>query len=173
MQSDTEMENIVPDLYLLAYIPGCFRCPKCEFSLCKQTLSMSKGVIGTAETDRQSEQCPNDGEWMVHVTYRERLADYEKRVFEEIALNATLRKRVEELEAENQWVDINERLPESEDMVQTFGHTERSTKSVVNEWRQEVARFLNGKIWTNSHIYVTRWRALPSPPTTQAATDGE
>ena len=74
----------VPDLYRLAYMPGVWRCPKCKFQLTKQTLSMVQGAVGTTEEDRQSEQCPNDGEWMVPVTYRETVAAFEKRCFEEM-----------------------------------------------------------------------------------------
>lgn len=93
MSAETE----VPDLYRLAFIPGCFRCPKCDFALSKQTLSVATGNIGTTEENRLSEPCPNDGTMMVHVTYRERLADYEKRVFEEIDLRIEADKCIEQL----------------------------------------------------------------------------
>jgi hypothetical protein len=66
----------VPDLYRLAFIPGVFRCPKCDFELSKQTMCVATGNIGTHERDRQSEECPNDGTWMVPVTYQERVAQY-------------------------------------------------------------------------------------------------
>ena len=69
-------DDVVPDLYRLAYIPGVFRCPKCDFELCKQTMSVATGNIGTSEANRQSEECPNDGTFMVHVTYQERVAQY-------------------------------------------------------------------------------------------------
>jgi hypothetical protein len=66
-------EAQVPDLYELAFIPGVFRCPKCEFVLVKSSLCLATGIHGIAEADRESEECPNDGTMMVHVTYRERL----------------------------------------------------------------------------------------------------
>jgi hypothetical protein len=61
----------VPDLYRLAFMPGQFRCPKCEFQLSKQTMFMQSGSIGISESDLESELCPNDGTPMVHVTYKE------------------------------------------------------------------------------------------------------
>jgi hypothetical protein len=73
-------DDTVPDLYQLAYMPGCFRCPKCEFMLSKQTLSVAQGMIGTTEENRQSEPCPNDGTMMVHVTYKEQLGAYDARL---------------------------------------------------------------------------------------------
>lgn len=91
------MEEIesVPDLYRLAYMPGVFRCPKCEFQLRKQTISTGSGEIGTSDTDRESEPCPNDGTMMVHVTYKEMLADYDKRLGEEFSRRDEWRKLLE------------------------------------------------------------------------------
>lgn len=58
-------ETTVPDLYRLAFMPGCFRCP---------------------------EACPNDGTMMVHVTYREQLEVYADRLKEEFERSALLEK---------------------------------------------------------------------------------
>ena len=89
-----EIED-VPDLYRLAYMPGCFRCPQCGFYLTKQNrvtitwsvngecINVSAQVIGTREQDRNSEPCPNDGTMMVHVSYREQLEVYSERLKEE------------------------------------------------------------------------------------------
>lgn len=74
---------VVPDLYRLAFIPGCFRCPKCGFVLTKACINATTGEIGTRETERESETCPNDGTFMVHVTYREQLEVYDARLKEE------------------------------------------------------------------------------------------
>lgn len=76
--------DLVPDLYRLAYVPGAWHCDKCGFELTKTTLCVASGNTGTTEADRQSEQCPNDGTWMRPVTYREAVAAFEKRCFEEI-----------------------------------------------------------------------------------------
>ena len=74
--------SAVPDLYRLAYMPGCWKCEKCGFILTKQTMNFALGIIGTAPENRQSEQCPNDGEWMKPVTYREQLEVYAERLTE-------------------------------------------------------------------------------------------
>jgi hypothetical protein len=74
--------SAVPDLYRLAYIPGCWKCEKCGFVLTKQTMNFALGMIGTTPENRQSEQCPNDGEWMKPVTYREQLEVYSERLTE-------------------------------------------------------------------------------------------
>lgn len=77
-------ETTVPDLYRLAFMPGCFRCEKCGFTLTKACINPNLEVIGTREQDRESEPCPNDGEMMVHVTYREQLEVYADRLREEL-----------------------------------------------------------------------------------------
>jgi hypothetical protein len=76
-------ETTVPDLYRLAFMPGCFRCPKCNFHLTKSCCNTTTGEIGTREEERESEPCPNDGTMMVHVTYKEQLAVYADRLKEE------------------------------------------------------------------------------------------
>ena len=76
-------DSAVPDLYRLAFMPGCFRCPKCNFVLTKTFLNAATGEIGTRTEDRESEPCPNDGTMMVHVTYREQLDVYAERLKEE------------------------------------------------------------------------------------------
>ena len=73
--------------------------------------------------------------------------------------------RIATLEASGKWISVKQELPPNEDLVQTYGHTEHSLKCVGNEWRQEVARYLNNRFWTNSHIYVTHWQPLPAAPT--------
>jgi hypothetical protein len=73
----------VPDLYRLAFIPGAFRCPQCDFQLTKTCINANTGEMGTREQERESEPCPNDGTYMVHVTYREQLEEYAARLKEE------------------------------------------------------------------------------------------
>jgi hypothetical protein len=75
--------DIVPDLYRLAFMPGCFRCPKCGFVLSKTCINPNLEIIGTREQDRESEPCPNDGTMLVHVTYKEQLEVYADRLKEE------------------------------------------------------------------------------------------
>jgi hypothetical protein len=76
---------VVPDLYRLAFIPGCFRCPQCGFVLTKACLNPDTGDVGTREQERESEPCPNDGTMLIHVTYREQLEVYDARLREEFA----------------------------------------------------------------------------------------
>ena len=77
-------DETVPDLYVLAFMPGQFRCPKCEFQWSIQTINVARGEIGTTEENRQAPDCPNDGTRMVHVTYREQLQAYADRLKEEL-----------------------------------------------------------------------------------------
>ena len=89
-------ETEVPDLYRLAFIPGCFRCPKCGFVLSKTCINPNMEIIGTREQDRESEPCPNDGTMLVHVTYREQLEVYAERLKEELDRNEALEQRIKE-----------------------------------------------------------------------------
>lgn len=79
-----DQDNSVPDLYELAFMPGQFRCPRCDFRWSIQTLSVVTGRIGTTEEDRQTPDCLNDGTRMVMVTYREQLEEYALRLKEEL-----------------------------------------------------------------------------------------
>jgi hypothetical protein len=80
-------ETMIPDLYELAFMPGRFRCPKCDFQLSKQTMFMQSGSIGISESNLESEPCPNDGTPMVHVTYKEQLGAYSVRLDQELRRN--------------------------------------------------------------------------------------
>jgi hypothetical protein len=81
------MADEVPDLYALAFMPGQFRCPKCDFQWSIQTINVARGEIGTTEADRQTPDCPNDGTRMVLVTYKEQLSAYADRLQEELRRN--------------------------------------------------------------------------------------
>jgi hypothetical protein len=65
--------KLSPDDVLDVYVPGRLRCPTCKFELTKATLFVKTGQIGAskAEVYQESEPCPNDGEPMVRVTWRE------------------------------------------------------------------------------------------------------
>jgi hypothetical protein len=78
-----EIETVL-DLYRLAYMPGHFRCPKCDFQWSIQTINVARGEIGTTEGNRQTPDCPNDGTRMVRVTYKEQLEAYADRLKEEL-----------------------------------------------------------------------------------------
>lgn len=70
------------ELYDLAYVPGCWTCPRCGFVLHKSTISVLECAIGTTETDRQSEPCPNDGEWLEPTTYKSVANSLQQRLIE-------------------------------------------------------------------------------------------
>ena len=70
------------ELYDLAYIRGSWTCPKCGYTLTKRTMNVSQGGIGTSEDDRQSEICPNDGEWMEPATYQSLASELSQRILD-------------------------------------------------------------------------------------------
>lgn len=79
------------DLYNLAYVPGQFKCMKCGFVLNKLTITLNG--IGTSESNRQSEPCPNDGEFLVAVSYKEvanELTDRAFKLFDQVAKQSAL-----------------------------------------------------------------------------------
>jgi hypothetical protein len=92
--------STVPDLYELAFMPGCFKCPTCGFQLSKQTICAASGNIGITQANKESEPCPNDGSWLEPVTYREQLEAYAARLTEEFDTRDQLQARIGELEAE-------------------------------------------------------------------------
>lgn len=59
------------ELYALAYSPGSYQCPKCKFYLQKNSFNAQSGELGTTYHDRQSEPCPNDGEILLPVSWKE------------------------------------------------------------------------------------------------------
>jgi hypothetical protein len=89
------MDDAVPDLYDLAFMPGCFRCPKCEFILSKACINSATGQLGTRPQERESEECPNDGTMMVHLTYREQVQVYSDRLKGELDRRDDLMKRAD------------------------------------------------------------------------------
>jgi hypothetical protein len=81
--------KLSPDDVLDLYVPGRLRCPTCKFELTKATLFAKSGQIGAskAEVYQESEPCPNDGEPMVRVTWREEAdanREYATRLIDEI-----------------------------------------------------------------------------------------
>lgn len=75
--------RLSPDDTLDVYVPGVWRCPRCDFQLVRQTMSVASGEIGvTRQQIEESEPCPNDGTPMIRLTWRERALDSEKRLVE-------------------------------------------------------------------------------------------
>lgn len=70
-----------PDDVMDVYVPGNWSCPKCGYVLSSQTLFMATGEIGCTRDQVMAmtgEACPNDGEPMRRVTWRERADDNRK-----------------------------------------------------------------------------------------------
>ena len=57
----------------LIYVPGAWRCAKCEFRLIQSNLNALDGTV-TAR-DEPGDRCPNDGSPLWRVTYRDDVAD--------------------------------------------------------------------------------------------------
>lgn len=91
---DAREEATIPDLYSLAFMPGQFRCPQCDFQWSIQTINVASGQIGTTEENRQTPDCPNDGTRMVNVTYREQLEAYADRLKEELDARDALNEEI-------------------------------------------------------------------------------
>lgn len=123
-------EETVPDLYRLAFMPGCFRCPLCDFHLTKSVMSFATGQIGTTENERQSEPCPNDGTIMVHVTYREQVEAYSIRLKEEF-------DNIDRLRATNK--ALTEALGKAEEALERLGvgHWEAVTRNTFERANNE------------------------------------
>lgn len=59
------------DIDALLYKPGSFVCPKCGFVLEQRTISVSTGQIGIRKDGEEADPCPNDGETMNRVTWKD------------------------------------------------------------------------------------------------------
>ena len=57
-------------------MPGCYECPKCGFVLSRSILYTQTGNV-SADTP-SIEECPNDGELMIPVTYKSAYATMAK-----------------------------------------------------------------------------------------------
>jgi hypothetical protein len=81
----------------LIYVPGDWFCPKCSFRLHKRFLSvvdLSVGVDASAE----AEPCPNDGELMQPLTWKQDAEEANRIALDLIKENRRLRARLDELE---------------------------------------------------------------------------
>src|ERR1039458_7853020 len=63
------------DIDALLYKPGSFVCPKCGFVLEVRTISVSTGQIGIRKDGEHADPCPNDGETMNRVTWKDAYLD--------------------------------------------------------------------------------------------------
>ena len=59
------------EIDLLIYTPSSFVCDKCKFRLEKQTIVASTGQVGIKKGGYEPEPCPNDGQMLRRVTWKE------------------------------------------------------------------------------------------------------
>lgn len=87
-----------PDDHLDIYVPGEWKCLKCDFVLSRTTLNVTTGEAGVSRADIfEGEPCPNDGTPMVKVTWRERASDhYEwgRKLMDDLLALTTARRRI-------------------------------------------------------------------------------
>lgn len=130
----SEMEKEVERLNRLVYVPGLWRCAKCEFNLIQATMNASSGTVTARNTP--GAKCPNCESPLWRVTEREagnKLIDeaYETsdRIKELEAENAKLKKRVEELMSENKALgqEIHGLWEEKNDLAKRVAHLEECT----------------------------------------------
>jgi len=76
------------------FVPGEWVCPRCSFRLHRRVMSASDGSVGV-DTDPESEPCPNDGEQMQRLTWKQ---DAEEANRVALALMKELRAARERLE---------------------------------------------------------------------------
>ncbi len=67
----------------LVYVPGMWRCPKCEFTLVQSNLNMLDGTV-TAR-DEAGDKCPNCSSALWRVTYKDAYAEVMQRFEDHVA----------------------------------------------------------------------------------------
>ena len=80
----------------LIYAPGQWECPKCKFYQVMNILAVNQGMV--AADTKIADPCPNDGELMRRVTWKEICASQDKFCKDKAEENYSLRAKVEELE---------------------------------------------------------------------------
>lgn len=60
------------------YVPGLWRCAKCNFRLVQKTLNADSGTV--TSNDVPGTKCPNDGSPMWRVTWKERALEAEEQL---------------------------------------------------------------------------------------------
>lgn len=68
----------ISELERIVYIPGVWRCPKCNFVLNQMVMSASTGTVSA--NDEPGTKCPNDGSPMWRVTWKDDAEDMASRL---------------------------------------------------------------------------------------------
>jgi hypothetical protein len=72
------MNPMAPDDVMDVYVPGAWKCLRCGFALSQATLFVGSGEVGCSRDQvmkMAGELCPNDGEPMSRVTWRDRAVE--------------------------------------------------------------------------------------------------
>ena len=75
------------------------------------------------------------------------------------------RQRIRDLEEQQRWIPVSERLPEVDKRVEIFGGFEQTThighyREHAKQWDSEDGGYWHGK----NFGLITHWRPLPEPP---------
>ena len=81
----------------MVYVAGDWVCPKCSFRLHKRILRASDGAVGV-DLSEVGEPCPNDGETMQRLTWKQDAEDANRVALDLAKENRRLRERLDELE---------------------------------------------------------------------------
>lgn len=74
---ERELEQLKASCEKDVFIPGVWQCPKCNYRVVKSNLYVQSGTVGP-DTSPFVEKCPNDGQFMKPVKYRDEVAGWEK-----------------------------------------------------------------------------------------------
>lgn len=85
----------IAELEKLVYVPGLWKCAKCNFSLMQATISANSGAVSTR--DQPGERCPNCDVPLWRVTERESSDGIALRCEEAIVEASTLRASLKKI----------------------------------------------------------------------------
>jgi len=85
-----ELVEEIPDLASKVYVPGSYKCPKCNFRLVTNILYAKSGTIGVKH--HHGDPCPNDGEKMIPVTWEEDAREMSAKMLQAVQMD-----RIDEL----------------------------------------------------------------------------
>lgn len=131
-----EAEAEVSRLEALVYVPGVWRCPKCQLSLVSTILDASSGRIAA---NKEPQRCPNDCGPMWRVTER----DAGNRLVDDMDREVERRREAEEREAF--W---RERALREVSAVEALGWAITTFGSVAADRRERLLRFIEEAIET-------------------------
>lgn len=137
------------------YVPGQWRCPKCNFRLAQAVMRASDGAVGLR--DDPGERCPNDGSPLWRVTEREagnELAERAQEYFE--------RANAAEAKLAVYEAPVGDGTPFD---AWALGSNARFIDVFWSDYRQEWC--VDGEDGESCPLPPLRcWRPLPPPPTT-------